>query len=136
MNFIETISWRGYHSTLIRSRCDNILRWRIKSIFIYHVYAKGDCAKCEMHTGAKSYSSSFVFTLHWNRNTFFLHHNNRSDNSLWSSIFGETYEYCLLLVYVIDPGWQNSSWDDSLLDKKKVQRSNRKALLFEVHTGK
>ena len=66
-------SLRGKHSTVIRPRCDNILRWRIKLIFIYHVYAKGDCAKCDMHTGAKSYFSSFVFNLHWIRNTFFIH---------------------------------------------------------------
>ena len=64
---------RGKHSTVIRPRCDNILRWRKKLIFIYHVYAKGDCAKCDMHTGAKSYFSSFVFNLHWIRNTFFIH---------------------------------------------------------------
>ena len=62
---------KGKHSTVIRPRCDNILRWRIKLIFIYHVYAKGDCAKCNTHTGAKSYFSSFVFNLHWIRNTFF-----------------------------------------------------------------
>ena len=64
---------RGKHSTVIRPRCDNILRWRIKLIFIYHVYAKGDCAKCDMHTGTKFYFSSFVFNLHWIRNTFFIH---------------------------------------------------------------
>ena len=64
---------RGKHSTVIRPRCDNILRWRINLIFISHVYAEGDCAKCDTDTGAKPYFSSFVFNLHWIRNTFFIH---------------------------------------------------------------
>ena len=42
---------RGNHSTLIRQRCDNILRWRTRLIFIYigKVTVQHD-----MHKGAKS----------------------------------------------------------------------------------
>ena len=78
--------------------------------------------------------SSFVFKIHWYRNTFFIHQYNKNDNSMWSSIFWETHWYCLLGVYVIDPVWQSSLLaleHDSLLDNTKVQRSNRKALFFK-----
>ena len=78
--------------------------------------------------------SSFVFKIHWYRNTFFIHQYNKKDNSMWSSIFWETHWYCLLGVFVIDPVLQSSLLaleHDSLLDNTKVQRSNRKALSFK-----
>ena len=99
---------RGNHSTLIGQRCYNILQWRMKLTFIES--ERSDCAKCDMHTGAKSNFSSFLSNIHWNRNSFFHSFIStiKNDNSMWSSIVGETYWYCLLGVYVIDPVWQSS----------------------------
>ena len=83
---------RGNHSTLIRQRCDNILRWRMKLTFVN----SERWLQNVMHTWAKS-NSSFVFKIHWiNRNTFFIHQYKKNDNSMWSSIFWETHWYCLL----------------------------------------
>ena len=117
---------------MIRPRCDNILRWRIKLIFIYHVYAKGDCAKCDMHTGAKSYFSSFVFNLHWNRNTFFIIKvTTVRDHRYLEKRINIVGCWCILSTqwawWVKFFCWP---WEDSLPDDKKVQRSNRKALSF------
>ena len=73
------------------------------------MFSKGDCSKCDMHTKAKSYLSSFVFNQQWNTKTFFfIHLYNKSDNSLWSLMLGESHQCCWVLVYIIEPVWQIS----------------------------
>ena len=42
---------------------------------------------------------------------------------------------CLCMLSTLCGKFFYWPWDDSLLEDKKVQRSNRKALLFEVRPG-
>ena len=130
---LNLILLRGKHSTVIRPRCDNILRWRTKLIFIYHVYAKGDYAKCDMHRGAKSYFSSFVFNLHWIRNTFFSFISIIKVTTVCDHRYLEKRINIVGCWCIISTQWVKFfcwPWEDSLPDDKKVQRSNRKAFVI------
>ena len=91
---------------------------------------------CKMryaHRG-KSYFSSFVFNLHWIRNTFF--HSFISIIKVTTVCDHRYLEKRINIVgcwCIISTQWVKFfcwPWEDSLPDNKKVQRSNRKAFVI------
>ena len=126
-------SLRGKHSTVIRPRCDNILRWRMKLIFIF-MFMRKVTVQNVICTQGLSLILVVLFSTYTEIETPFSFISIKKkvktvcDHRYLEKRINIVGCRCILsTLWVKFFCWP---WEDSLPDDKKVQRSNRKALSF------